>query len=177
MQDRNHPKLLAKLRKIELLVFDVDGVLTDNTVWIGDGKTEFKRFCLADGMAMYIAKKAGIPSAFISGRPSPATTARAKELGIRDCSQHRGPKSIPFEKLLKKYKLQPQQTSFMGDDVIDVSVMKMAGVSVTVPHAPDYVKQYADIITVREAGQGAAREFVDMVLIAKGYNPVELSYK
>lgn len=177
MHDRNCPKLLAKLKKIELLIFDVDGVLTDNTVWIGDGKTEFKRFCIADGMAVYIARRAGIPTALISGRRSTATTARAKELGIKDLYQHKGSKKIAFEKLLKKYKLLPQQVAFMGDDVIDVSVLRLAGVAVTVPHAPDYVKQFVDIITVREAGMGAAREFVDMVLAAKGLDPVELTYK
>ena len=177
MHDRNCPKLLAKLRKIELFVFDVDGVLTDNTVWINGAKKEFKRFCIADGMAVYIARRAGIPSAFISGRPSSATTARARELGIKDCYQHKGSKRIPFERLLKKYKLKGEQAAFMGDDVIDISVMELAGVSATVPHAPDYVKQYVDIVTVRQAGMGAAREFVDMVLAAKGLNPIELTYK
>ncbi len=177
MHKTDCPKLLEKLRKVELLVFDVDGVLTDNTVFIGDGQAEFKRFCIADGMAVYIARRAGIPSAFISGRPSPATTARAKELGVEDCHQEKGSKIPPFKKLLKKYNLKNNQVAFMGDDVIDISVMKVAGVVATVPHAPDYVKQFADIITVREAGMGAAREFVDMVLIAKGYDPVELTYK
>ena len=177
MHDRNCPRLLAKLKKIELLVFDVDGVLTDNTVWISNGKTEFKRFCIADGMAVYIARRAGIPTALISGRQSTATTARARELGIEDLYQHKGSKRVAFEKLLKKYHLLPRQVAFMGDDVIDISVMKLAGVSATVPHAPDYGKQFVDIITVREAGMGAAREFVDMVLTAKGFDPVELTYK
>ena len=169
--------LKSKLVKIELLVFDVDGVLTDNTVFMGGGKTEYKRFSIADGMAVYMARRAGIPTAFISGRKSPATSARAKELGVADLYQSPGLKTEPFEKLLKKYKLANEQVSYMGDDVIDVSVMKLAGVSVTVPHAPAYVKRYADIVTAHEAGLGAAREFVDMVLKSKGIDPVELTFK
>jgi 3-deoxy-D-manno-octulosonate 8-phosphate phosphatase (KDO 8-P phosphatase) len=65
----------------------------------------------------------------------------------------------------------------MGDDVIDVSVMKLAGVAATVPHAPDYVKKYADVVTKHQAGFGAAREFVDMILNAKGFDPIELTFK
>ncbi len=177
MRKGSHNSLKTKLKKIELLIFDVDGVLTDNTVWMGRNGDEYKRFCIADGMAVYIARRAGIPTAFISGRKSPATTARARELGVKDLFQIAGPKRLSFDKLLKKYKLDPQQTAFMGDDVIDIPVMKSAGVSVTVPHAPAYVKKYADIVTNRDAGMGAAREFVDMVLKAKGFNPVELTFK
>jgi 3-deoxy-D-manno-octulosonate 8-phosphate phosphatase (KDO 8-P phosphatase) len=76
MHKRDCPRLLAKMKRVKLFVFDVDGVLTDNTVWMGSGKTEFKRFNIADGMGVYIARRAGIPTAFISGRPSPATTSR-----------------------------------------------------------------------------------------------------
>jgi 3-deoxy-D-manno-octulosonate 8-phosphate phosphatase (KDO 8-P phosphatase) len=170
-------RLKARMKNIRLFIFDVDGVLTDNTVWMGRGGAEYKRFCIADGMAVYIARRAGIPSAFISGRASPATTSRARELGIEDLFQNKGPKRVPFEKLVKKYKLSKGQVAFMGDDVIDVPVMKLAGVAATVPHAPDYVKKHADIVTIRHAGQGAAREFVDMVLMAKGFDPVELTYK
>ncbi len=177
MRKATHKNLKPKLKKIELFVFDVDGVLTDNTVWMGRDGNEYKRFNIADGMAVYIARRAGIPTAFVSGRKSQATTARARELKIRDLYQEAGPKRVPFEKLLKKYKLEADQAAFMGDDVIDVAVMKMAGISATVPHAPSYVKRYADIVTRRQAGMGAARELVDMVLMAKGLDPVELTYR
>ena len=169
--------LKTKMKKIELFIFDVDGVLTDNTVYMGRNGAEYKRFCIADGMAVYIARRAGIPTALISGRKSPATTSRAKELGITDFYQYAGSKRKPFDKLLKKYRLQPEQTAFMGDDVIDVVLLKLAGVSATVPHAPEYVKKHADIVTRQQAGFGAAREFVDMVLKAKGLDPLELTFK
>ncbi len=177
MRSNKNTALKSRLKKIELLVFDVDGVLTDNTVYMGNGNSEFKRFCIADGMAVYIARRAGIPTALISGRPSSATIARAKELKIKDLYQKGGPKRIPFEKLLKKYKLTRDRVAYMGDDVIDVPVMKLAGVSATVPHAPSYVKAHADIVTKRGAGLGAAREFVDMIILAKGLDPLELTYK
>lgn len=177
MRKASHKDLKSRLKKIELFIFDVDGVLTDNTVWMGRDGDEYKRFNIADGMAVYIARRAGIPTAFVSGRKSVATTSRARELKIEDVHQNAGPKRVPFERLLKKYKLVPEQVAFMGDDVIDVAVMKMAGVSATVPHAPAYVKRYAHVVTKRQAGMGAAREFVDMVLKAKGLDPVELTYK
>ena len=177
MKKISQNSLKAKMKKIELFVFDVDGVLTDNTVYMGRNGAEYKRFCIADGMAVYIARRAGIPTAFISGRKSAATTSRAKELGITDSYQYVGTKKKPFEKLLNKYKLKPEQAAFMGDDIIDVVIMKMAGVSATVPHAPDYVKKYADVVTKQQAGLGAAREFVDMVLKAKGFDPLELTFK
>jgi len=175
MPKSSHNGLQRKLKRVKLLIFDVDGVLTDNTVWIGNGKNEYKRFNIADGMAVYIARRAGIPTALISGRKSPATASRARELKITDLYQETGPKRGPFDKLLKKYGLSPDEVAFMGDDIIDVAVMKLAGVSVTVPHAPSYVKRFADIITKRPAGMGAAREFVDMVIKAKGLDPLELT--
>jgi len=177
MRKAAHKNLRSRLKKIELFIFDVDGVLTDNTVWMGCDGNEYKRFNIADGMAVYIARRAGIPTAFVSGRKSQVTTARARELKIKDLFQEAGPKRAPFEKLLKKYKLTADQVAFMGDDVIDIAVMRMAGIAATVPHAPSYVKRYADIVTKRQAGMGAAREFVDMVLTAKGLDPVELTYK
>lgn len=177
MRKAAHKNLRSKLKKIGLFIFDVDGVLTDNTVWMGGDGDEYKRFNIADGMAVYIARRAGIPTAFVSGRKSKATTARARELKIKDLFQEDGPKLVPFEKLLKKYRLAAEQVAFMGDDVIDVAVMRMAGIAVTVPHAPSYVRRYADIVTKREAGMGAARELVDMVLKAKGLDPVELTYR
>jgi YrbI family 3-deoxy-D-manno-octulosonate 8-phosphate phosphatase len=173
----NFRSLKGKLNKIKLLIFDVDGVLTDNTVWMGADGAEFKRFNIADGMGVYIARRAGIPTAFISGRPSMATIARVNELGIEDFFQDRAPKRIPFEKLLGKYKLTGDEVAFMGDDVIDVPVMKMAGIAATVPHAPAYIKKYADIVTTHGAGMGAARELVDMIILAKGFDPVDLTYK
>jgi 3-deoxy-D-manno-octulosonate 8-phosphate phosphatase (KDO 8-P phosphatase) len=102
---------------------------------------------------------------------------RVKELGIADYFQERGPKRIPFEKLLEKYGLKKDEVAFMGDDVIDVPIMRLAGVAATVPHAPEYVKKYADIVTTHQAGMGAARELVDMVIMAKGLDPIELTYK
>jgi 3-deoxy-D-manno-octulosonate 8-phosphate phosphatase (KDO 8-P phosphatase) len=173
----NFKQLKAKLAKIQLLIFDVDGVLTDNTVWMGADGTELKRFNIADGMGVYIARRAGIPTAFISGRPSAATISRVTELGIEDFFQERGPKRIPFEKLLLKYNLTGNQVAFMGDDVIDVPLMKLVGVAATVPHAPSYIKRFAHIVTTHEAGMGAARELVDLVVLAKGFDPVELTYK
>jgi len=177
MPQKNYKLLKTKLKKIKLLAFDVDGVLTDNTVFIGDGKNEFKRFCIADGMVVYLARRAGIETAFISGRYSIATVKRAKELKIKDIYQKAEPKRISFEKLLKKHRLEAGEVAFMGDDVIDVPLMKLAGVSATVPHAPEYVKAFADIVTVKPAGLGAAREFVDMILTAKGLSPLELTIK
>ena len=160
-------KLKSRLRKIKLFIFDVDGVLTDNTIFIGPDGFEIKRFSIADGLGMYIAKKHGINIAFLSGRPSPATSARAKELNITDVFQNPYDKLEYYNKLKLKYQLEDENIAFMGNDLVDLGVMKQSGFAFTVPDSPDSVLQAADYITKREGGFGAVRETIDLVLDAK----------
>ena len=125
----------AKLKKIKLVILDVDGVLTDDTVFIGPDNMEFKRFCIADGLGIYLAKKHGIRIAFLSGRHSPATEARAEELEIEDIFQKPVNKLDFYDHLKKKYSLEDENIVYMGNDLVDVEVMKRCGLAIAVPDA------------------------------------------
>ncbi|MFQ5869723.1 MAG: KdsC family phosphatase [Candidatus Zixiibacteriota bacterium] len=166
--------LRKKLKEVELLILDVDGVLTDNNLFIGTDGVEFKRFDVPDGMGISFAMRAGLKIAFVSGRPSPATTARARELGVKDLFQKPGSKLAVYEKLKRKYKLQDYQIAFMGDEVVDLKVMRRAGLSITVPNSYKPVEEVADFVTEKGGGYGAVREVVEMILLAKGIKLLDL---
>lgn len=163
-----------RLEKLKLLIFDVDGILTDNTVFMGDEGMEFKQFCIADGLAFYLAKSVGIKLALISGRYSPATVSRAKELRVDELYQDRIDKSEIIKDLMDKYNLGVDEVSFMGDDLVDLQAMEAVGFAVAVPHSPRFIKKRADYVTEAPAGKGAVREFIDMVLEAKKIDIEEL---
>lgn len=160
--------LADRLRKIELIIFDVDGVLTDDTIFIGQNGAEFKRFNIADGLGIYIAKKHGLRIAFISGRPSPATQTRATELDITDVYQSPTDKLEFYNRLKSKYNLNDENIAFVGNDLIDVSVMRQCGLAIAVPGSPSLVLKAADYITKKSGGTGAAREVLDIILDARG---------
>lgn len=161
-------ELTEKLRKIELMIFDVDGVLTDNTIFIGRDGSEFKRFNIADGLGTYIAKRHGLKIAFLSGRPSPATQIRAEELGITDIYQSPADKLGFYNQLKSKYNLKDENIAFIGNDLVDVGVMKQCGLAFAVPDSPSLVLKTADYVTKKRGGFGAAREVLDIILNARG---------
>ncbi|RKX20369.1 MAG: 3-deoxy-D-manno-octulosonate 8-phosphate phosphatase [Candidatus Zixiibacteriota bacterium] len=160
--------LTDRLRKIELVIFDVDGVLTDDTIFIGQNGAEFKRFNIADGLGIFIAKKYGLKIAFSSGRQSSATQARAKELGIIDIHQGTADKIDFYNQLKSKYNLDDENIAFVGNDLTDVNVMRQCGLAFTVPVSPSIVLKSADFITKKSGGAGVAREVLDMILDARG---------
>lgn len=161
-------RLVEKLRKIQLVIFDVDGVLTDNTVLMGNDRTEFKRFNIADGLGTYMAIKHGLHIAFLSGRKSEATLARAKELGVSDVIQTHVNKLDSYAILKLKYNLADENVAYMGNDLVDVGVMKQCGFAAAVPDSPMTVLKNAAYVTKKPGGFGAARELLDMILEAKG---------
>jgi len=160
--------ILAKLKPIKLVILDVDGVLTDDTVFIGPEGMEFKRFCIADGLGIHIAKRYGIDVAFLSGRPSPATEIRARELGIDDVFQKPVDKLDYYNRLKTKYDLKDENIAYMGNDLVDVGVMKKCGLAASVPESPATVRKTADYVTAKKGGFGAVREILDMILEAQG---------
>jgi len=157
-----------KFEKLKLLVFDVDGILTDNTVLMGGDGAEYKEFFIADGLAFYMAKMAGLKLALVSGRYSPATDSRAKELGVDEVFQHSVDKAEIVARLIAKHNLTKEEVCFMGDDLVDLKVMKSVGAKITVPDAAPQIKKVADYVTKKNGGQGAVRELIDMILEAKG---------
>lgn len=158
----------AKLEKIKLVILDVDGVLTDDTVFIGPGEMEFKRFCIADGLGIYLAQKHGIRVAFLSGRHSPATQVRAEELGVEDVFQKPVNKLDFYDHLKKKYSLNDENIVYMGNDLVDVDVLRQSGLAIAVPDSPASVIKAADYVTKKQGGFGAVREVLDMILEAQG---------
>jgi 3-deoxy-D-manno-octulosonate 8-phosphate phosphatase (KDO 8-P phosphatase) len=161
-------QFLQKLSKITLVIFDVDGVLTDNTVYMGSEGFELKRFNIADGLGIHMAQKHGIKIALLSGRKSASTISRARELGINDIYQDSSNKLDYYNALKAKYSLDDSQIVYMGNDLIDLPIMKQCGLAVAVPDSPQSVLKAAHHVTKKAGGFGAAREILDMILEARG---------
>jgi 3-deoxy-D-manno-octulosonate 8-phosphate phosphatase (KDO 8-P phosphatase) len=161
-------QLADKFRKITMVIFDVDGVLTDNTVYMGPDEFELKRFCIADGLGIHMAKKHGLIIAFLSGRFSAATVSRARELGVVDVIHGSTNKLEGYESLKAKYNLKDENIIYVGNDLIDLDVMRKCGLPVAVPDSPQSVLKAAQYITQKAGGFGAAREILDLLLEARG---------
>ena len=154
----------ARWSRIKLFAMDVDGILTDGTVLI----TEAKRFSILDGLGLARLRDAGFPLAWISGRASGATTARATELKIPHVIQGRIDKLTALTELAASLGLPLSACAYMGDDVIDVPALRAAGLGISVPGAIAEARAAADYITKRPAGLGAVREVCDHLLAAHG---------
>jgi 3-deoxy-D-manno-octulosonate 8-phosphate phosphatase (KDO 8-P phosphatase) len=159
---------IERARKIKLLIFDVDGVLTDGRLILGDDGLEYKAFNSHDGLGMKLLKASGVDMAIITGRTSNVVTKRAENTGISHFYQGVEDKLEAFLDLLKETGLAPEQCAFMGDDVVDLPPMRRCGLAVTVPASPALVKQHAHFVTSREAGRGAAREVCELIMQAQG---------
>lgn len=161
----------SRWARIRLFAMDVDGILTDGTVLISSDGTETKRFSILDGLGLARLRDAGLPLAWISGRPSGATTARATELKIPHLIQGRSDKLAALTELAAQLNLPLSACAYMGDDVIDVPALRAAGLGISVPGAIAEARAAADYITKREAGLGAVREICDLLLAARGNKP------
>jgi 3-deoxy-D-manno-octulosonate 8-phosphate phosphatase (KDO 8-P phosphatase) len=157
------PKKIA-LDRIAMLVMDVDGVLTDGTILLhGDG-TESKRFCLLDGHGIKMWHRAGLKVAWISGRASDATRRRAEQLGVSMVFEDATAKLPVFEELLRTEGLDAAQAAYIGDDLLDLPLIRRAGLGVAVVNAVAEVRQHADYVTTRPGGSGAVREVIEHIL-------------
>jgi 3-deoxy-D-manno-octulosonate 8-phosphate phosphatase (KDO 8-P phosphatase) len=162
----------AAASRVRLLVLDVDGVLTDNAVYLGlvaGTRTEFKRFDIQDGMGLVLLRLVGLPVAIVSGRPSDATALRMRELGIDDVVQDPAARKLPaLRSLLERRGLRWDEVCYVGDDLADLPVMRRCGVPVAVANAVDEVKAVARLVTTRRGGDGAVREAIEALLRARG---------
>lgn len=152
---------------VRLLAMDVDGVLTDGTVQICSDGTESKAFSILDGMGLRLLDRAGVLTAWISGRTSGATTARATELRIPHVIQGRTDKILALQELTAQLGLQPEQCAYMGDDTIDAPAIEWAGIGIAPPDAMPAALAAADYVTHRAAGRGAVREVCEHLLAAR----------
>lgn len=156
--------LKNKLKKIKLLIADVDGVLTDGSIYTGANGMEFKRFSVEDGAGVAIARSAGIRLALISGRYSAATEARARELRIEDVYNGTLNKLLPYQELLARYNLRDEEVAFIGDGLIDLVILERVGVPISVNNGYPMVKNASVYVTKTNGGSGALREAVDWIL-------------
>lgn len=157
-----------KAKLIRLVIFDVDGVLTDGKLFFGPQGEEYKVFHVHDGLGLKLLQQAGIDVAIISSRKSAAVQKRLKDLGVTYVYQGQENKNIAFKKLLAKLKLLPQQVAYAGDDLPDLIVMQQVGLSIAVANAHPLLKRNADWQTTIAGGFGAAREISEMILGAQG---------
>ncbi|MBI4965893.1 MAG: 3-deoxy-8-phosphooctulonate synthase [Desulfomonile tiedjei] len=162
------PTLEDRLKKIRLLIFDVDGVLTDGRITFGSGDLEIKSFDVRDGHGIKIAKRCGLEVAMVTGRVSEVVPRRAQDLGVELVFQHVFDKRPVLAELLEKLNLVPEQVAIIGDDVVDIPLLRRAGAGFAVPDAPEEVRREAHYVTRRRGGEGAAREMIEMILQAQG---------
>jgi len=146
----------------------VDGVLTDGRIIYDDAGREIKAFNVRDGLIIGYLKKAGIITGAISGRDSPAVTRRCAELKIDFCHQGIIDKAAAFEKLVKHYKLKHKEVAFIGDDINDLPIFRLAGFSICPADTFDYIKEQADMVAYTKGGNGVLREVADLVLSSRG---------
>jgi len=159
----------SRLRRIKLFLCDVDGVLTDGSVFLG-GAREIKRFNIRDGLGLVLLRRAGFRVGWVSARPSAVTEARAAELQIDFLVQQNDKisKIGAVEKLLRRTKLDWDAVCFVGDDVVDLGPLKRAGFAVAVGDARPEAKAAAHFVTGAPGGRGAVREVAEMLLKAQG---------
>jgi 3-deoxy-D-manno-octulosonate 8-phosphate phosphatase (KDO 8-P phosphatase) len=165
-------------RRIRLLGLDVDGVLTDNGIFVGpvDGQVvELKRFDIQDGLGLMLMRSAGLPVVWVSGRHSEATTARARELRVEEVLQVPGPRKLEaFGALLERRGIAWDEAAFVGDDLADLQVLRRVGLPMAVANAVAEVKAAAAFVTTAPGGHGAVREAIEALLHARGDWPALL---
>ena len=168
----------AAARRVRLLGLDVDGVLTDNGVYIGPvagARVELKRFDIQDGLGLILLRTAGLPVVWLSGRSSEATTLRAAELRVEELLQVPGPRKLAaFDELLTRRGIGWEQVAFVGDDIADLPVLRRVGLPIAVANAVADVKAVAAYVTRAPGGHGAVREVIELLLRVRGEWPAIL---
>lgn len=162
----------ATAARIKLVCFDVDGVLTDGGVYLGDtagARVELKRYDIQDGLGIKMLQQAGIITAIITGRESESVELRAKELQIDEIVQDNQARKVPaLRRILQRRGLDWSEVAFVGDDLPDLGVLRLVGLPVAVGNASFEVKHAARIVMNAEGGRGAVREFCELLLRTRG---------
>ncbi|MDG2394745.1 3-deoxy-manno-octulosonate-8-phosphatase KdsC [Candidatus Thioglobus sp.] len=169
-------KAYLRAKKIKLIIFDVDGVLTDGGLYFSDEGIELKRFNSLDGLGIKLLKQSGVEPAVISARNTPNVAHRMKNLNIEHFYQGQNDKKIAFNELLSVLSVDSDQVAYVGDDIIDLPVMRHVGLPIAVANAHDLVKENACIITEKKGGHGAVREVCDFILKAQDNYDVAMSH-
>lgn len=159
---------VARAKRIKLVVLDVDGVMTDGSLYLCDDGQEYKAFNSQDGLGMKLLKASGVELAIITGRTSKVVVKRAESTGVAHFFQGVEDKLEAFLHLAQELGIDHSECAFVGDDVVDLPPMRRSGLAVTVPAAPALVKQHAHYVTEREGGRGAVRELAELIMHAQG---------
>ena len=176
-QELSTESLTASLQKIKLLALDVDGVLTDGSIYISPAGEVFKGFNAKDGMGISCALRSGLQIAVITGRQSPIVERRCEELGITLLQQGVKDKRLALQQMAQQQGLAREEIAYMGDDLNDIPAFKASGLNLVPADAAIEVMAVADIITKASGGRGAVREAITMILAAQdNWNVIVNSY-
>lgn len=160
--------ILEKAAQIRLVIFDVDGVLTDGSLYLGDDGQEYKAFNSLDGHGMVMLQHSDVEIGIITGRSSEVVRIRMQSLGIDHLYQGQRDKRPAYAELKQKLGLDDSQIAYVGDDIVDLPVMKRVGLAIAVQDAHAFTKQHAHWITASPGGHGAAREVCELIMEAQG---------
>jgi len=163
MQDIND-----KASKIKLIIFDVDGVLTDGSLFLSDDGQEQKAFNSRDGLGMVMLRQSGVAVGIITGRTSELVKIRMKSLGVEHLYQGQDDKNIAYQELKNKLSISDDEVAYVGDDIVDLPVMTQVGLAVAVQDAHPLTKELAHWVTEANGGRGAAREICELIMQAQG---------
>ena len=160
--------ILEKAARVRLVIFDVDGVLTDGSLYLGDDGQEYKAFHSRDGHGMTMLQESGVAIGIITGRSSQVVRLRMESLGVRHVHQGQRDKRAAYEQLKTDLGLGDDEVAFVGDDVVDLPVMRRVGLAIAVQDAHPAVKQHAHWQTPSRGGRGAARDVCELLMEAQG---------
>lgn len=166
---------LARAKGVKLAIFDVDGVLTDGRLYLTDAGEEIKAFSSLDGQGLKMLRASGVRLAIITGRTSKLVVVRAEQLQFDRWLQGVHDKLEAYRELLHEFGLAEEATAYMGDDVVDLPVMRRAGFAIAVPGAPELVRSHAHYVTVARGGEGAVRESSELIMRAQGTLDAQLA--
>ena len=161
-------ELKARFRKVKLLLLDVDGVLTDGRIVYDSSGKDSKFFDVHDGLGVYCLHKFGINTVIITAKNSKTISPRSKDMRVAEVFADIFPKTAVLDKILKKYKVKLNEICFVGDDLVDLALMKKVGLPVAVANAALEIKHVASYVTRHKGGRGAVREVVELILKSQG---------
>lgn len=156
--------IINKAKKIKVLLLDVDGVLTDGRIIYDSHGRDMKFFDVHDGMGVHLLKKGGIPTILVTAKSSKAIKPRARDMQVDAVFADISPKSAVLENILKKYKVTSDEVCFVGDDLVDLCLLKRVGFPVAVANAAEEIKKVSLYVTQKKGGRGAVREIAELLL-------------
>ncbi len=174
MPHLSREQFLSRLKNIRLLALDVDGVLTDDSLYFGPDGFEMKRFNISDGFYMVLCMRAGLELAIVSGRYSPATDSRMKDLGVKHILQGKKKKVEQVAPLLAELGIDFPDVAFVGNEILDIGLARKVGLSIAVADAAEQLIDVVDYVTDKEGGKGAVREVIEAYFEATDRNPLDL---